>query len=660
MTFFDPEKTLISDTECYGNLWTIGFRRVSDGKTLLMEQSHRRNLDTDRLAALLRNNLVVGYNWLNYDQIMVTAAANGFCTSKLKELNDRIIVGGLKWWEVEREIGITIPKRWEFIDLMEPQPNAFASLKTLAGRMHAPKMQDLPYPPDAILTDEQMDEVISYMGNDLHVTHMLFDWLREPLELRDFLTKQYGINLMSKSDAQIGEGIIKKVAEDKLGRRIYKPEVKAGTSFKYEPPAFLRYTDPQLQSVLERIKETKFVIQKNGKVDLPDWISNTPVTIGETTFAMGIGGLHSTEKNRAVHADEEHAMADVDVTGFYPQIIINSGLFPPAIGPIFTEIFAGFKYERDRKKPLLKNPEGLFSMEQIAYMKSEVEGYKIVGNGSFGKTSSMYSVLWSPPLTIYTTITGQLSILMLINMIYDAGGEVVSANTDGVVIRARRDMIGAIAKDRITEGTLKEVIEQWERETGFNLEAVEYQSIYNQSVNTYIAVKPDGSAKMKGAIANPWRAGDKRGMLMKNPQATIVSDAVVDFITKGVPIEDTIRGCTDIRGFVTVVNVKGGGTWRDQYLGKVVRYIWGKGGTEILYKTPDPRTGNFKKVPKSDGCIPMMDLPDELPGHLIDYDRYLEEAREMLMDIGFDRRPDPIKPIRLYKWSMPLWFALAV
>jgi hypothetical protein len=38
----------------------------------------------------------------------------------------------------------------------------------------------------------------------------------------------------------------------------------------------------------------------------------------------------------------------------------------------------------------------------------------------------------------------------------------------------------------------------------------------------------------------------------------------------------------------------------------------------------------------------------------------IEEAREMLLDIGFDKRPDPIKPIRLYKWSAPLFWALAV
>lgn len=686
MTFFDPEKTLIADTECYGNFWSIGFRRASDAKTLVMEHSHRRELNRDRMAALLQNNLIVGYNWTGYDQIMCLAAVAGYTNAQLKELNDRIILGGLKYWHVQDELGLVIPKRWKFIDLMEPQPNAFASLKTLAGRMHCPKMQDLPYEPDSTLTEAQMDEVLSYMGNDLEVTHTLFDWLREPLELRDFLSKQYQIDLMSKSDAQIGEGIIKKVAEDKLGKRIYKPDVKAGTSFKYEPPAFLEYTNPQLQGILDRIRETKFVIQKNGKVDLPAWMGETPVVIGDTTFAMGIGGLHSTEKNRAVHADEEYIMADADVTGYYPQIIINSGLFPPAIGPVFQEIFATFKNERDKKKPLLKNTEGLFSAEQIAYMKSEVEGYKIVGNGSFGKTSSMYSCLWSPPLTIYTTITGQLSILMLINMVYDAGAEVVSANTDGIVIRARRNMLQGIAKDRITAGAIKDVVEEWERKTGFNLEAVEYQSIYNQSVNTYIAIKPDGSAKMKGAIANPWRSGDKRGSLMKNPQATIVSNAVVDFITKGIDIEETIRGGQDVRDYVTVVNVKGGGVWVPTpeyatvraedweqtsyqkvvglgdaiYLGKVVRYVWGRNGSPIYYKTPDPRTGNFKKVPKSDGAIPMMELPEVFPADLIDYERYIDEAREMLMDIGFDKRPDPVKPIRLFKWSAPLFWALAV
>ena len=97
-------------------------------------------------------------------------------------------------------------------------------------------------------------------------------------------------------------------------------------------------------------------------------------------------------------------------------------------------------------------------------------------------------------------------------------------------------------------------------------------SIYNQSVNSYIAVKEDGTVKWKGVVANPWRTGDGfkpdlRGQLMKNPQMTILANAVVDLITKGVPVEETIRESRDVREFVTVVQVQGGGTWRGEWLG---------------------------------------------------------------------------------------------
>jgi hypothetical protein len=643
MTFFDAEKTLISDTECYKNFWSIGFRRVSDGKTLVMEHSRRRQIDRDRLVSLLRNNTIVGYNWQSYDAPMCAAVIDGQDNEQLKRTNDRIIVGGVKYWMVEQQLGLVVPRKWSFIDLIEPQPNAFASLKTLAGRMHAKKMQDLPYDPDTHLTEEEMDHVLSYMGNDLINTHSLFDELREALEMRALLSKEYETDFLSKSDSQIGEGIIKKRVEQVTGQRVNKVETPSGTSFQYKVPPYLAFESDQLHSILERVRGTEFYVTREGKVELPKWLSDANIIIGDTTYAMGIGGLHSTEKNRAVHADEEHFMRDYDVASYYPAIILGSGLYPKSLGPVFLDVYRKIRDDRIAAKQ--------------AGNKVVDQGMKIALNGVFGKLGSKYSILYAPHLLIAVTLTGQLSLLMLIERAERAGISVVSANTDGVVFRCPVDL----------EDTLKGITKQWEADTGFVLEDTEYSALYNQSVNTYIAVKPDGSAKLKGAIANPWRerdkngrVKDKRGTLMKNPQATIVSDAVVDFITKGVPIEDTIRGCTDIRGFVTVVNVQGGGTWRGQYLGKVVRYIWGIDGEEIFYKKPDPRTGNFKKVPKSDGCIPMMDLPDEFPAHLIDYERYIQEARETLMDVGFDRRPDPIKPIRLYKWSAPLWFALAV
>jgi hypothetical protein len=127
---------------------------------------------------------------------------------------------------------------------------------------------------------------------------------------------------------------------------------------------------------------------------------------------------------------------------------------------------------------------------------------------------------------------------------------------------------------------LRDIVEQWERDTEFVLEATEYLSLHNASVNSYIAVKPDGKTKVKGPLRTPRHESppDMRAQLMKNPQAEIVSLAVQALITKGTPLYETITGSRDIRDFVTVVKVDGGATWRDGFLGKTVRFYWAKDG----------------------------------------------------------------------------------
>jgi hypothetical protein len=654
-SFFDPGEVLVVDTECYPNFWSIGFRRLSDGKTLVIEHSVRKPA-TDEQRARIRNlmmsNLIITYNGVGYDLPMIWKMIGGATNAELKQANDRIIVGKMKPWHAKEVLGVEVPRDcfirkdgtrsdgiWH-IDLKEPQPNAFASLKTLAGRQHAQKMQDLPYEPDTALTEEQMDHVLAYMDNDLQNTELIFWGVLEALEMRWEASKEYGINLMSKSDAQMGEAIIKKRVEQETGERIVKGEVVGGYTFKYPVPTYLAYERDDLRSMIDRLRETEFLVQHDGKVGLPDWLAHMKVTIGETTYQMGIGGLHSTESNRSIHGDEEYFCQDSDVQAYYPAIILNSGLYPKALGPKFLEVYRKIRDERVVAKQTGD--------------KVKDQGLKIALNGCFGKLGSPYSVLYAPHLMIAVTLTGQLALLMLIERAEAAGIQVVSGNTDGVVFRCLHDR----------QGELRAITRQWEAETGFVLEDTRYRSLYNASVNSYIAVKEDGKAKLKGPIANPWRSGgdwkpDLRGQLMKNPQATILCDAVVDLILHDTPVEETIRASRDIRDFVTVVKVEGGGTWRGEYLGKVVRYIWARGGEEILKAKPHATTGNYAKVPKSDGCRPIMDLPDSFPDD-IDYDAYVAAAHEILMDLGYTDRPPPIKPLRIYKYNAILWFAIAV
>jgi len=645
---------LICDTECYPNFWSIGFLRLRDGKVLVMEHSERKpftEADRARLYRIMTENRIITYNGLSYDMPMIFLAIDGADNATLKRGNDRIIVGGMKYWHARDVLGVDPPRNLDHIDLIEPQPNAFAGLKTLAGRLHAPFMQDLPHHPDTPLTHEQMDEVLSYMGNDLRNTHIVFDALEEPLALRRALSEEYRLNLMSKSDAQVGEAIIKRRVEQATGRRVEKVETPAGTEFQYPIPSWLKFERDDLNQMLDRLREHNFIVQHNGKVDLPEWLAHMQITIGQSVYQMGIGGLHSTEKNRALHSDDERVLVDFDVASYYPAIIINSGLYPRALGPDFLTIYRQIRDER--------------VVAKRAGNKVKAEGLKIALNGCFGKLGSPYSILYAPHLMITVTLTGQLALLMLIERAERAGFPIVSANTDGVVFSVAHDLWnGMAAGGRVHASPLADVIEQWERDTGFELEANEYRSIYNQSVNSYIAIKADGKAKWKGPIANPWRADDGwkpdlRGQMMKNPQMPIVANAVVDLILYGKPIEQTIRASRDVRDFVTVVKVDGGATWRGEYLGKVVRYIWATGGCEILKAKPHKSTGNFGMVPKSDGCRPLMQLPDEFPDD-IDYAAYERMAREVLMDIGYDDRPPPIKPIRIWKHTALAWFALAV
>lgn len=280
---------------------------------------------------------------------------------------------------------------------------------------------------------------------------------------------------------------------------------------------------------------------------------------------------------------------------------------------------------------------------------AKADGGKVSANATFGKLGSIWSFLYAPHLMIAVTLTGQLALLMLIERAELAGIPVVSGNTDGVVFRCPRHL----------EPELFELTAQWERDTGFELESTEYLSLHSQSVNTYIAIKPDGKVKRKGVLANPRAEGDLRTQMMNSPSMNVCADAAVEHILNGTPVDEFIRSCTDIRDFVTVVQAKGGATWRGEYLGKVVRFIWSTDGDDILYSEPNEATGNYKKVSRSDGSRPLMELPDEFPDD-IDYDAYIRAAREILIDIGYTARPPVARKAKVYNYNLRGWLQVSL
>jgi hypothetical protein len=506
------------------------------------------------------------------------------------------------------------------VDLSATNPSVRTSLKLLHARLHGRVVMDMPFRPGQRLTPRGMNEATVYCDNDLDATHGLFNALREPLMLRVALGKVYDLDLRSKSDAQMGEAIVKKSIEN-LTKSFIKRRRQDGDDsfmFPYQPPAFVSFNTPKLKAIVDQLAATQFYVDGFGSVDTPSSLKNHKVSIGTSVYSMGIGGLHSNEAHRSVVSDDDHILIDMDVASQYPAIIMKLGKYPPGAGPRFLDVYGDMMRKRlDNKAYLRKLQDEKGDPKEIEKVKVEIEGFKIALNGVYGKLGSPYSFLFAPDIMIAVTLTGQLSLLLLIEQLEDAGIPVVSGNTDGVVARVPRALLGEL--DR--------VVMAWETATGFVVERNEYRAIYNSSVNTYIAVKADGKVKRKGPVANPWAENDYRGMMSKNPQMTVCSDAVVAGLLHGTGYEEFIKNCKDPRAFVTVIQAKGGAEWRREYVGKVVRYYWSTDGEPITY------AGGGRKVAKTDGARPMMVLPDALPED-IDYDRYIAEANKLARELG--------------------------
>ena len=83
------------------------------------------------------------------------------------------------------------------------------------------------------------------------------------------------------------------------------------------------------------------------------------VTIGQTIYRMGIGGLHSKEKKASHYSDDKYVLKDRDVTSYYPSSILNQGMYPPSIGPKFLDVYRSI-FER---RLAAKKDAKLFSSE---------------------------------------------------------------------------------------------------------------------------------------------------------------------------------------------------------------------------------------------------------------------------------------------------------
>jgi len=585
----------VLDIECYTNYFLIAIKSMANDKVVTFERSDWSDFDAEQLNSVLRKYTIITFNGNRYDLLLLKGSIAGFDASKLKVMSDDIIVNNVRAWDTESKYNLPQCKYIDHIDLIDVAPGK-ASLKIYGGRLHSKRMQDLPIEPSAIIKLDERELLTSYCINDLDTTIDLFNKLSSQIDLREKMGEELGIDLRSKSDAQIAEAVIKKQIEAIKGTKIYRPDLPDGFSFNYVAPKFIKFKHPELVNALEVFKNEAFTLNEKGDAVEPEKVGKLKVKINQTVYQLGIGGIHSCEKTVNYIAGTDYILVDRDVTSYYPNIILNQRLYPKHIG---IEFLTAYKSIVEKRVHAKRTGD-----------KVTDASLKIVINSSFGKFGNKWSALYSPDLLIQTTVTGQLALLMLIEALEGSGIQVVSANTDGIVIYCHKR----------NQAALFSIIAAWEETTGFNTEETAYTALYSRDINNYVAFKPSGSYKAKGAYAD--------AELSKTPTAQVCVQAVVDHLQLDIPIETTIRSCQDTRMFVSVRSVTGGAVKGDTYLGKAVRWYYALGETGSINYL---KNGN--KVAMTDGAKPLMLLPAKPPKD-IDRQWYITKAYAILADLG--------------------------
>lgn len=357
------------DTECFWNFWFLGFQTMGGftWQFAIRDGQHFSESDRRHMANLFESYRTFSFNGLYYDEPMMRAVLMGYTTEQLKQLNDLIIIGERRF--IKGKETFVKPKPWELglgdwkpadhVDLKSVCPGA-GSQNAFAARIGHHTIEDFEVDFNAPLTPEGMQVAASKCINDLGKLRALHGALQPQLRQRERIGSKYGINVLSKSDAQVAEAVLRRRCEDSTGRTIYSQKIERidwNYSFRYDAPVFIQYSTPQLQHALALVRRAIFRIQppsgyrddedeKGRCVPMPPELESLEIAIGRSVYKMGIGGLHSQEKKLVAVSNDTHQVLMPDVTSYYPNLMVNAGASPPALGDQFTTEYDSIKKGR--------------------------------------------------------------------------------------------------------------------------------------------------------------------------------------------------------------------------------------------------------------------------------------------------------------------------
>ena len=521
---------------------------------------------------------------------------------------------------------------------------------------------------DRYVIPEWIAGIMHYNLNDVFIVCEMIRLYIDEVRLRYNISKAYGVDVLSSSRSNIADNLFVKFYSEFSGLaesqwRGRKTE-RTAMSFKRVIFPFIKFKTKELQELLEEMK--KVVIYSIGKKALKEIAPKYPelkylktnnesgwfeVKINNLIYTIATGGLHSQDIPRELKSkltfvddwklsdckeggskeedapsiwdvitDNSYIYVHWDIASFYPSIMDVYKIAPAHMNEgVFVKLIHWLKETRVTAKHSKEDYIDGIPKDVLAQV------LKIVINSIYGKLGFEKGDICDRLAVLKVTINGQLMIMMLCESLELAGIEVVSANTDGIVVKLHKK----------NKAKFEEIADEWKRLTKLDADSEEYRCYINRDINNYVIEELNGKVSYKGALHPTMYAVD----LQKGYDMPIVAKAVVDYFLNDKPILETLYECKNILDFCKTQNVGRQfhveftvGTKREILQKNVRFYVTNKGG--VIEKVND-NSGDRSGLCAGKQVTILNTLDDKrIEYRNINYSYYYQEALKII---------DPIK-----------------
>lgn len=481
---------------------------------------------------------------------------------------------------------------------------------------------------------KDFDSMIDYNINDIESTTELLNRSKDAIDLRIAIENEYGVKVLSKDGVNIGMKILTQKYLEKTKqswndiKNLRSPADYIALKDVILP--FIKYNSSTLTSVLEEMKTQ--VVSPGRKGYEKNFV------FGGLRYTVGVGGIHSKNDPEIIIPANDELLIDIDVASLYPSMLIEYGFYPKHLGPEFLEVYSRIKDERIEAK---HNGD-----------KIKDSTLKLALNGLSGNLQNEHNFCYSPFAVMQIRINGQLLLLMLAEKLVEIGCRIVQANTDGLFVLLKKDVY-----DKVNN-----ICREWEQLTKLVLEEDRFEAMYQYAINDYVAVK-EGYTDIRDRflageqIVRKKKTGElyksteqiqddyikQKGMFITKVQLgkgltpKIIPEAVIKYFVDGIPVEDTIKGCKDIKKFLMAE--KTGKQWNVEYMKEDIQrtnrfYASTNGGYLWKWKQVGNAEKQYQNMLAASGVTLLNKFDDKpIEDRKINYRYYLRECYKIIEDL---------------------------